>query len=100
MQSCSVERAVNLFGDKWKFLIIRDLMDGKMRFSELKNSIGNISQKVLTQNLRALESNGLLSRTVYPVVPPKVEYELTELGYSLKLVIDALRKWGEIYAKA
>ncbi|MBG0762324.1 helix-turn-helix transcriptional regulator [Acholeplasma laidlawii] len=100
MQSCSVERAVNLFGDKWKFLIIRDLMDGKMRFSELKNSIGNISQKVLTQNLRALESNGLLTRTVYPVVPPKVEYELTELGYSLKLVIDALRKWGEIYAKA
>ncbi|ABX81961.1 winged helix-turn-helix transcriptional regulator [Acholeplasma laidlawii] len=100
MQSCSVERAVNLFGDKWKFLIIRDLMDGKMRFSELKNSIGNISQKVLTQNLRALESNGLLTRTVYPVVPPKVEYELTELGYSLKLVIDALRKWGELYAKA
>lgn len=100
MQSCSVERAVNLFGDKWKFLIIRDLMDGKMRFSELKNSIGNISQKVLTQNLRALESNGLLTRTVYPVVPPKVEYELTELGYSLKLVIDALRKWGKIYAKA
>lgn len=100
MQSCSVERAVNLFGDKWKFLIIRDLMNGKMRFSELKNSIGNISQKVLTQNLRSLESNGLLTRTVYPVVPPKVEYELTELGYSLKLVIDALRKWGEIYAKA
>ena len=100
MQSCSVERAVNLFGDKWKFLIIRDLMDGKMRFSELKNSIGNISEKVLTQNLRSLESNGLLTRTVYPVVPPKVEYELTELGYSLKLVIDALRKWGEIYAKA
>lgn len=100
MQSCSVERAVNLFGDKWKFLIIPDLMDGKMRFSELKNSIGNISQKVLTQNLRSLESNGLLTRTVYPVVPPKVEYELTELGYSLKLVIDALRKWGEIYAKA
>ena len=66
MQSCSVERAVNLFGDKWKFLIIRDLMDGKMRFSELKNSIGNISQKVLTQNLRSLESNGLLTRTVYP----------------------------------
>lgn len=100
MQSCSVERAVNLFGDKWKFLIIRDLMNGKMRFSELKNSIGNISQKVLTQNLRSLESNGLLTRTVYPVVPPKVEYELTELGYSLKLVIDALRKWGELYAKA
>src|SRR5690554_3332567 len=100
MQTCSVERAVNLFGDKWKFLILRDLMDGKMRFSELKRSIGQISQKVLTQNLRNLESNGLITRTVYPVVPPKVEYELTDLGYSLKLVIDALRKWGELYAKA
>ena len=82
MQTCSVERAVNLFGDKWKFLILRDLMDGKMRFSELKRSIGQISQKVLTQNLRTLESNGLLTRTVYPVVPPKVEYELTEFRYS------------------
>lgn len=100
MQTCSVERAVNLFGDKWKFLILRDLMDGKMRFSELKRSIGQISQKVLTQNLRNLESNGLITRTVYPVVPPKVEYELTDLGYSLKSVIDALRKWGESYAKA
>lgn len=99
MQNCSVERAVNLFGDKWKFLILRDLMHGKMRFSELKRSIGNISQKVLTQNLRALEANGLLTRTVYPVVPPKVEYDLTDLGYSLKLVIDALRQWGETYAK-
>ena len=100
MQTCSVERAVNLFGDKWKFLILRDLMDGKMRFSEIKRSVGNISQKVLTQNLRNLESNGLLTRTVYPVVPPKVEYELTNLGYSLRPVIDALRTWGEFYAKA
>ncbi|WP_162146853.1 winged helix-turn-helix transcriptional regulator [Acholeplasma granularum] len=99
MQSCSVERAVVLFGEKWKFLILRDLMDGKKRFSELKRSIGSISQKVLTQNLRSLESNGLLERTVYPVVPPKVEYELTPLGYSLKPVIDALRAWGEKYAE-
>ena len=72
MQTCSVERAVNLFGDKWKFLILRDLMNGKMRFSEIMRSIGKISQKVLTQNLRSLEANGLLTRTVYPVVPPKV----------------------------
>ena len=100
MQTCSVERAVNLFGEKWKFLIIRDLMPGKKRFTQLKNSIGNISQKVLTQNLRSLEASGLLTRTVYPVVPPKVEYELTELGYSLKSVIDALRAWGETYANA
>jgi len=100
MQTCSVERAVNLFGEKWKFLIIRDLMYGKKRFTELKNSVGNISQKVLTQNLRSLEASGLLTRTVYPVVPPKVEYELTQLGYSLKPVIDALRTWGETYANA
>ena len=100
MQTCSVERAVNLFGEKWKLLIIRDLMPGKKRFTQLKNSVGNISQKVLTQNLRSLEASGLLTRTVYPVVPPKVEYELTELGYSLKSVIDALRAWGETYANA
>lgn len=100
MQTCSVERAVNLFGDKWKFLILRDLMNGKMRFSELKRSIGKISQKVLTQNLRSLESSGLLTRTIYPVIPPKVEYELTDLGYSLRPVIDALRKWGEQHANA
>jgi len=100
MQTCSVERAVNLFGEKWKFLIIRDLMSGKKRFTELKNSVGNISQKVLTQNLRSLEASGLLTRTVYPVVPPKVEYELTDLGYSLKPVIDALRTWGETYENA
>jgi len=99
-QACSVERAVNLFGDKWKFLILRDLMNGKMRFSELKRSIGKISQKVLTQNLRSLEASGLLTRTIYPVIPPKVEYELTDLGYSLRPVIDALRKWGEQHANA
>jgi len=99
MQNCSVEKAVNLFGEKWKFLILRDLMHGKMRFSELKRNIETISQKVLTQNLRQLEANGLLTRTVYPEVPPKVEYELTDLGYSLKPVIDAIRTWGELYAK-
>lgn len=99
MQVCSVEKAVNLFGEKWKLLIIRTLMDGKKRFSELKRKIDTISQKVLTQNLRDLEQSGLVSRTVYPQVPPKVEYELTKLGYSLKSVIEAIRDWGETYAK-
>lgn len=99
MNTCSIELAVNLIGEKWKFLIIRDLMDGKKRFSELKRKIETISQKVLTQNLRSLEENGLLTRTVYPEVPPKVEYELTKLGYSLKIVIDALKTWGDTYAE-
>ncbi len=99
MEVCLVEKAVNLFGEKWKLLIIRTLMDGKKRFSELKRNIDTISQKVLTQNLRALEQSGLLSRTIYPQVPPKVEYELTELGYSLRPIIVALRQWGETYAK-
>ncbi len=99
MVTCSIERAVNLIGEKWKFLIIRDLIEGKKRFSELKRNIDSISQKVLTQNLRSLEENGLLTRTIYPEVPPKVEYELTALGYGLKPVIDALKTWGETYAK-
>lgn len=96
---CPLESTINLIGERWKFLIIRDLMDGKKRFSELKKSVGNISQKVLTQNLRALESSKLLTRTVFPEVPPRVEYELTDLGLSLKPILDAIRTWGETYAK-
>ena len=81
---CPVETTLLLISDKWKVLIIRDLLPGKKRFGELKKSIGTISQKVLTSNLRAMEESGLISRKVYPEVPPKVEYSLTELGYSLK----------------
>lgn len=91
---CPIETTLYLIGDKWKVLILRDLLPGTKRFGELKSSIGNISQKVLTQNLRAMEADGLVIRQVYPEVPPRVEYSLTELGYSLQPVMDALWKWG------
>lgn len=99
MDTCSIEKALNMFGEKWKFLIIRELLEGKKRFSELKRNIEAISQKVLTQNLRSLEASGLISRTVYPEIPPRVEYALTELGFSLKPIMDAIRSWGDTYAK-
>lgn len=86
-----------LIGDKWKVLILRDLMRGTKRFGELKKAIGNISQKVLTAQLRDMEEKGLLTRTVYAEVPPRVEYTLTETGYSLEPVLDAMREWGEQY---
>ena len=86
-----------LIGDKWKVLIPRDLMNGTMRFGELKKSIGHVSQKVLTAQLRDMEEKGLVTRKVYAEVPPRVEYTLTEIGYSLKPVLDALWAWGENY---
>lgn len=94
---CPVEVTLMLISDKWKVLILRDLMGGTKRFGELKKSIGNITQKVLTANLRSMEESGLLTRTVYAEVPPRVEYTLTEVGYSLKIVIDAMIKWGTEY---
>ena len=97
MPACPVETTLMLIGDKWKVLILRDLMDGKKRFSELKKSIGTVSQKVLTAQLRAMEASGLVSRTVYAEVPPRVEYELTETGYSLRTVLEALHDWGTEY---
>lgn len=96
---CPVEITLNLISDKWKILILRDLMDGTRRFGELKKSIGSISQKVLTTNLRSMEADGLLTRRVYPEVPPRVEYTLTEKGHSLHPVLDAMRAWGEKYEK-
>ena len=86
-----------LIGDKWKVLILRDLMPGTKRFGELKKSIGNVSQKVLTAQLRAMEENGLVNRKVYAEVPPRVEYSLTQLGRSLKPILDAMQCWGEEY---
>ena len=97
LPACPVETTLTLIGDKWKVLILRDLMLGTKRFGELKKSIGNVSQKVLTTQLRAMESSGLLTRTVYPEVPPRVEYTLTELGQSLKPILDAMQSWGENY---
>ena len=84
LPACPVETTLTLIGDKWKVLILRDLLPGKKRFSELKRSVGGVSQKVLTAQLRDMEQNGLLTRTVYPEVPPRVEYALTPLGHSLK----------------
>ena len=97
LPACPVETTLTLIGDKWKVLIIRDLMPGTKRFGELKKSIGGVSQKVLTSQLRQMEDCGLLTRTVYPEVPPRVEYTLTELGRSLKPVLDAMQDWGEAY---
>ena len=97
LPACPVETTLTLIGDKWKVLILRDLLTGTKRFGELKKSIGSVSQKVLTTQLRAMEENGLLIRTVYAEVPPRVEYSLTELGYSLKPILDAMWNWGEEY---
>ena len=97
LPACPVETTLSLISDRWKVLIIRDLLDGTKRFGELKKSIGSISQKVLTANLRAMEEDGLITRTVYAEVPPRVEYTLTETGYSLKPVLDALGAWGMQY---
>ena len=100
LPACPVETTLTLIGDKWKVLILRDLMPGTKRFGELKKSIGNVSQKVLTAQLRAMEESGLLTRTVYAEAPPRVEYTLTELGKSLKPILDALWNWGEEYKAA
>ena len=94
---CPVELTLLLISNKWKVLIIRDLLDGTKRFSELKKSINSISQKVLTSNLREMEENELLTRKVYPEVPPRVEYTLTDIGYSLKPLLDDMDKWGTWY---
>ena len=95
LPACPVETTLTLISDKWKVLIIRDLLSGTKRFGELKKSIGSVSQKVLTSQLRQMEESGLLIRTVFPEVPPRVEYTLTELGHSLKPVLDAMWNWGE-----
>ena len=97
LPACPVETTLMINGDKWKVLILRDLMNGTMRFGELKKSIGHVSQKVLTAQLRDMEDKGLLIRKVYAEVPPRVEYTLTETGYSLKPVLDALWAWGAEY---
>lgn len=97
LPACPVETTLMLIGDKWKVLILRDLMPGTKRFGELKKSIGSVSQKVLTAQLRAMEDSGLLTRTVYAEVPPRVEYTLTELGQSLRPILDAMWNWGEEY---
>ncbi|MCI8660631.1 MAG: helix-turn-helix transcriptional regulator [Lachnospiraceae bacterium] len=97
LPACPVETTLMLISDRWKVLIIRDLLEGTKRFGEIKKSVGNISQKVLTTNLRSMEESGLLTRKVYPEVPPRVEYTLTDTGYSLKPILDAMVAWGTDY---
>ena len=99
LPACPVETTLTLIGDKWKVLILRDLLPGTKRFGELKKSIGSVSQKVLTAQLRDMEANGLVHREVFAEVPPRVEYTLTETGMSLKPVLDAMWAWGEEYKK-
>ena len=97
LPACPVETTLTLISDKWKVLILRDLLTGATRFGQLKKSLDGVSQKVLTAQLRQMEQNGLLTRTAYPEAPPRVEYALTELGYSLKPVLDAMADWGAAY---
>lgn len=97
LPACPVETTLTLIGDKWKVLILRDLLPGTKRFGELKKSLSSVSQKVLTAQLRDMENSGLLTRTVYAEVPPRVEYSLTELGQSLSPILDAMKHWGEEY---
>lgn len=91
------ETTIKMLGDRWKVQIIEALMDGTKRFGELKKELGDITQKVLTSNLRMLEENGILSRRVYAQIPPRVDYTLTNLGYNLKPVIDSMVAWAEVY---
>ena len=95
LPACPVQTCLNFISDKWKILIIRDLLTGTKRFSELKKSLAPVTQKMLTQQLRQMENDGIIYREVYPVVPPKVEYSLTELGRSLEPVIEVMKKWGQ-----
>lgn len=97
MPACPVATTVALIGSKWKLLIIRNLLARPWRFNELKKDLEGISQKVLTDSLRSMGADGIITRTVYPEVPPRVEYSLTELGKSLKPILDSMRAWGEAY---
>ncbi len=100
LPECPVATTVSVIGSKWKLLIIRNLLDRPWRFNELKKSLDGISQKVLTDSLRTMEDDGIITRTVYPEVPPRVEYALSELGESMRPILDAMRQWGTEYKKS
>lgn len=95
--NCPVEYTASIISNKWKIIILRDLLTGTKRYNELSRSVVGISAKVLTENLRDLEQDGIVMRKVYPVVPPKVEYSLTEKGWELKGVLDMMQSFGEKY---
>lgn len=100
LPDCPVEITLKLISNKWRLLILRNLMDGTQRFGELLQGISGISHKVLTTNLRAMEENGLLSRKIYAEVPPRTEYTLTDLGRSMKPILDAMNAWGTQFREA
>ncbi len=97
MPACPVATTVQLIGSKWKLLIMRNLLTRPWRFNELRNSLEGISQKVLTDSLRAMEKDGIIIRTVYPEVPPRVEYSLSELGESMRPILASMEAWGKSY---
>ena len=97
-RGCPVEAALELFGGKWKGIALYHLLDGTLRFNELKRKVGSVTQRMLTKQLRELEEDGLISRKVYAEVPPRVEYRLTEKGKSLRPILLALEKWGTRHA--
>ena len=97
LPACPVATTVQMVGSKWKFLILRDLLARPWRFNELRKNLEGISQKVLTDSLRSMEEDGIITRTVYPEVPPRVEYSLSELGESMRPIIKAMEQWGIDY---
>ena len=97
LPECPVATTVSLIGSKWKLLIIRNLLERPWRFNELQKSLEGISQKVLTDSLRSMEEDGIITRTVYPEVPPRVEYALSELGETMRPILDAMQVWGTNY---
>ena len=99
LPECPVATTVQLIGSKWKLLILRDLMTGKKRYNELRKSLDRISQKVLTATLKSMVEDGIVIRTAYPEVPPRVEYSLSEIGESLRPIIDIMGQWGTQYKK-
>ena len=100
LPECPVATTVSLIGSKWKLLIMRNLLVRPWRFNELKKSLDGISQKVLTDSLRSMEEDGIITRTVYPEVPPRVEYALSELGESMRPILMAMQEWGTTYKES
>ena len=100
LPECPVATTVQLIGSKWKLLIMRNLMDRPWRFNELKKSLEGISQKVLTDSLRSMEDDGIITRTVYAEVPPRVEYALSDVGESMRPILDAMKDWGMKYKES
>ncbi len=97
LPACPVATTVQLIGSKWKLLIMRNLLQRPWRFNELQKNLEGISQKVLTDSLRSMEADGIITRTVYPEVPPRVEYALNELGESMRPILNAMETWGNAY---